>query len=366
MGAPLLSWDQGTAYDLFISLNVLHNPGNYGVRPAWAAGMRSRLPGAERETLEKLFDLLGMATPLGWVYHLPQPKNGQTVLAELERLPARTRLFHILFEHHREKESDRAFYRSIVERGAYSKQDVDTVYEMYRKHDKKGITREKAAHQLDIWADAEAFGESYLSAIRAYYDVFFAEEEARIRPYLDEALAKAQGLAAELSITELLEQLSQGVRFEEPPEAGRIVLAPSFWGSPYLHYVEVEPDIMLVAFGARPDDASVVPGEVVPDALLNALKAMGDPTRLRILRYLTDESLTPTQLARRLRLRAPTVIHHLSMLRVAGLVQVTVSKKEKIYALRKDGVEAVCRSLKGFLETGECQGELEAHIVGGE
>ena len=44
MDAPRISWDIGTAYDFFVSLHILHHPSDFGVRAAWAAGMRSRLP----------------------------------------------------------------------------------------------------------------------------------------------------------------------------------------------------------------------------------------------------------------------------------------------------------------------------------
>ena len=112
-------------------------------------------------------------------------------------------------------------------------------------------------------------------------------------------------------------------------------------------------DIRL--FGARPHDASLVPGELVPDALVRTLKALSDPTRLRILHYLSGEPLSPSQLARRLRLRTPTVIHHLKTLRLAGLVQVNMdSKKEsRRYATRPEAVQAACDTLEHFLSRGE-------------
>ena len=86
------------------------------------------------------------------------------------------------------------------------------------------------------------------------------------------------------------------------------------------------PKHWVVLFGARPAEVALVPGEVVPDAMLRALKALSDPTRLLILRYLSDQPQTPSQLARRLRLRPPTVIHHLSALRLAGLVYISLDE----------------------------------------
>jgi DNA-binding transcriptional ArsR family regulator len=106
----------------------------------------------------------------------------------------------------------------------------------------------------------------------------------------------------------------------------------------------------LVLFGARPADTALVPGEQIPEAMLQALKALADPTRLRILRYLAQESLTPSQLSRRLRLRAPTVIHHLNALRLAGLVHLTVADEaERRYTVRLEALEATYDALETFL-----------------
>ena len=41
MRTPTLLWDIGTAYDMFISLDVLHNPDKFGLRGAWAAASPS-------------------------------------------------------------------------------------------------------------------------------------------------------------------------------------------------------------------------------------------------------------------------------------------------------------------------------------
>ncbi|MFH1446959.1 MAG: winged helix-turn-helix domain-containing protein, partial [Chloroflexota bacterium] len=110
---------------------------------------------------------------------------------------------------------------------------------------------------------------------------------------------------------------------------------PSFWGAPFLFYDHLDTHTNMLLFGARPDDCTLVPGDIVPESLLRGLKALADPTRLRILRSLNKVPQTPTQLAHILRLRAPTVIHHLRALRLAGLVQVTVSSQgERNYATR--------------------------------
>lgn len=193
---------------------------------------------------------------------------------------------------------------------------------------------------MDWWIDGEAAGERLLTALRAYYEVFFAEEENRIRPALQAGLERAQELAERMPVLDLVEELSQGIILEDILEAPNLVLAPSFWGSPLLILDQIAEDREIVLFGARPPEASLVPGEVVPDALLRGLKALSDSTRLRILRYLSEEALTPSQLSRRLRLRSSTVVHHLDVLRLATLVQFRMGEhgKDRRYAVRPEAV----------------------------
>ncbi len=163
-------------------------------------------------------------------------------------------------------------------------------------------------------------------------------------------MARAQGLATRLPQAALLEELSQGLRLAYDDRRSRVlVLAPSFWATPFVILTSMRDDKALFIYGARPADASLVPGDLVPDALYQALKALADPTRLRILRYLSDEPMTPAQLARRLRLRSPTVIHHLDALRLARLVIITLEPAGRRYAVRPDAVAAVFDLLTGFL-----------------
>jgi DNA-binding transcriptional ArsR family regulator len=355
MVQPQLDWDWGTAYDLFVSLEVLHQPADFGVRGAWAAGVRARLQPAEREVLEQGRDLVGV--PFHWLYALSQPKDSASVLWTLGQVPAAERLSTLSLNADYPPAETAERLKGIAARGTWNESDRRAVYDAYccEEMAKAGRSEETLTTMLDWWARAEEFGERYLEALRAYQKVFFAEEERRIRPVLEEALAQAQDMADRLPLPDLWERLSQGIRFDQPPESARIVFVPSYWSTPLTYLTGIGSDTKIFLFGARPPDASLVPGELVPDALLRALKAMSDPTRLRILHYLARESLTPAQLSRRLRLRAPTVTHHLKALRLAGLVQLTLGegKEARRYAARSEAIATTCNALQDFL--GEVQ-----------
>ena len=203
---------------------------------------------------------------------------------------------------------------------------------------------------LDWWTRPEEFGERYLEALSAYQDVFFREENKRIRPALQTALALAKERSMQLGLTDLLEELTQGVRFDSL-EADRVILVPSYWCTPFVYFGKAAAGRSIYIFGARPEGASLIPGARVPDALLQAMKALSDSTRLQIMQYLTEQPLTPTQLSRRLRLRVPTVVHHLKVLRLAGLVQLILGEDEqaKYYAARPEAVDTAFESVQDYI-----------------
>jgi DNA-binding transcriptional ArsR family regulator len=346
--SPQLIWDLGPAYDLFMSLDVLHNPDQFGLRGAWAAGVRSRLAIPERETLQQVHRIFSKGHFL-WVHHLPQPKDGATVLNALAQIPAEER-FQRLFIYPHMDEQVQAVLAEVADRQRWNEADVEPLRTFYQN---EAISRKEIVRFLELWTQSRALGDRYLQALTAYHEVFFAEEESRIQPALIAALDRAKQLARQLDVLSLLEEISEGLRFGQTLRVDELVLVPSYWITPLIMYEQVTPTQMLYVFGARPANASLVPGEVVPDALFRALKALADPTRLRILRYLMAKPLTPSQLSRRLRLRAPTVVHHLRTLRLAGLVHLTLDSGKNVrYTVRSEAIKGLVDHLNNFLENG--------------
>jgi DNA-binding transcriptional ArsR family regulator len=351
MNKQKLVWDLGTAYDLFISLHVLHNPDRFGLRGSWAAGVRSRLPVDERKILEKM-DLV-FWIPVHWIQHLQTPKDGQIVLSQLGKIRPGERLVTLAMPPSLAPEISELL-QEVEGRGSWTEAEFDRLRSFYKTRGRP-IRQGQIETILDVWASAAEFGEGYLRGLSAYYEVFFAEEERRILPALRQSLERSQQMAARLDDESLLAELSQGVHFEAAlfQPGSTLVLIPSYWSTPLVIYDRLGENSWFIVFGGRPVDASLVPGEFVPDTMLQALKTLADPTRLRILRYLSDKPMTPTQLARHLRLRAPTVVHHLSELRLAGLVHLTIEnsekKSERRYAARLESIPKLFDTLQAFL-----------------
>lgn len=342
-----IHWISGTACDLFLSLFVLHHASEFGVRPAWAAGVRQRLPQKSRETLEKIFSF--SSVPLGWISRLPAPQDAQVAiqaiehLSPIDRIPALTLPLEMV-------PKVNSLLQGISARGAWTEDERTKFVSLYRRGPNPSLRGYD--NLLNTWTTLAESGEKYLDAVREYYDAFFAEEEMRIRPALEQGLLEARSLAGHLQPGRLVEHLSRGVRLENLETITELTLLPSWWVTPLAYLARPAPGKAMVAFGVRPN---LQPGEDddgAPEMLVTTLKALGDPTRLRILHYLSSGPLSPSELARRLRLRPPTVIHHLRLLRFAGLIQVTISENlEKRYAARLDAMHSLHTTLQEYLET---------------
>ena len=344
---PALKWDEGTAYDFFVSLFVLHRPAMFGARASWAAGVRSRLPAAQREFLEKAQSFLPV--PLSWLYLLPaEAKNTAGALHHLAQLPAAERLPSLFIIAEIPIEAHNVL-RNLTLRQTWSSAEQEVLRAALSR---RGIFPRPNAlfHLREAWLDLSSSGDLLLQALNTYYQVFFEEEEVRIRPYLQASLHQAREQASQYPIPQLLENLSRGVHFEQAETASEIILVPSYWASPLVFYNQFPPDRLLVLFGSRPEAHDLSAGETLPLDLVENLKAIADPTRLRILRYLAECPQTPSQLARQLRLRPPTVIHHLNALRLAGLVEVILpADGERGYSLRREAVNQSLSLLIDFL-----------------
>jgi DNA-binding transcriptional ArsR family regulator len=345
---PNVVWDKGSAYDLFVSLKILHRPDEFGLRPSWAAGVRSRMPIPLRDVLEESQKFIHV--PLAFIHDLPEPKNAVAALAVLKSLPAQERLPALVFG---SKSDDRTKKYKALLLSLEGKQRLTAsletqIKEYYRSSSQAMKPAIRAL--FDAWTDRKRFGEQLYLALEAFVNNFYQEEEIRIIPAQEQALAKASALAEEKDILSLLEELSAGVRLDLFADIENLILAPSFWGAPFVFFDRLDAHTTVVLFGARPKGMALVPGDLVPEDLLNALKALANPTRLRILRYLLEGPGTPSELSKILRLRPPTVIHHLNQLRLAGLVRLTVSPEtERRYKVRLDGIDETVHDLNQFL-----------------
>jgi len=79
------------------------------------------------------------------------------------------------------------------------------------------------------------------------------------------------------------------------------------------------------------------------ERLVEVFKALGDPSRLRILGLVAERPRSGKELGDLLAVGAPTISHHVAKLVDAGLVAVTRDGQSRIYALDEAALSALTR-----------------------
>jgi hypothetical protein len=83
----------------------------------------------------------------------------------------------------------------------------------------------------------------------------------------------------------------------------------------------------------------------ISNTLLTFFKALANEKRLRILSLLASRECNVVQLSAFLKLRPPTVSHHLNVLKNLDLVKMRKVKNDHLYCLNSDGLYGVRREI---------------------
>lgn len=148
--------------------------------------------------------------------------------------------------------------------------------------------------------------------------VFASREEALMRAVRTDA----ERLAALARTVRDPDSLLTAVTGEECPlEPGirHVLLVPSAVLAPVVHRFDHH-DTKILVVPVAPSSRERG-GDAPPEALTRTLRALGDARRLRILHHLAGGDLRLAELSRRTGIAATTLLHHLAILRAAGLVQ---------------------------------------------
>jgi DNA-binding transcriptional ArsR family regulator len=93
------------------------------------------------------------------------------------------------------------------------------------------------------------------------------------------------------------------------------------------------------------------------EGLSATMQALADPTRRAILTMLNDGDLTAGEIGARFQISAPSVSHHLSVLKNAGLVLAQRSGQKIIYRLNASVLQEMLQQLLELFRVGEGGGQ---------
>ncbi|TME08595.1 MAG: winged helix-turn-helix transcriptional regulator [Chloroflexi bacterium] len=164
--------------------------------------------------------------------------------------------------------------------------------------------------------------------IERWDEEIFSELGGPLKPDLEASAQSARRLSRQLPTDRLIVKVTHGVEYRPEPWIDSVVLVPSILNRPWVDILEFHSTKYFI-YPASPDS-------VAPDVeLVEVYKALGDETRLRILRLMSSGITSLTDLAEKLGLAKSTVHGHMVILRMAGLTRSVVGGEGKGYVLNE-------------------------------
>jgi len=283
---------------------------------------------ATPELLDQAAELLpekSAALLLGLVYTTPKPR---TVSAFLEHLagtdPIELRLHLLGYYMKGHHVSDPATIRRAAEGDAAAIDELMAVAAEYADPDKceslqLAVKRDPAESKRALLDLLSGWSEQVLPQL-APADASLAERDAEAKRELVKSIPAEQ----------VVERLAPGIQWVPGPEIDRVVLFPAYAPRPWVYMSEYK----RVKIFCPPitADRERTPGD--PAELVRIYKALGDESRLKLLKRLQEGPISLTDAAKEVGLAKSTTHHHLAILRQAGFV--LIQEGDDTYTLRPD------------------------------
>ncbi len=206
---------------------------------------------------------------------------------------------------------------------------------------------------IALIADPESLKRRTIDLYRGVWDLVLRDARQGDLPALREA-ARRGGAFVDRGFADAYAALT-GQRvpevLERPSSAfTRVVFCPSAHLGAFVSFIAYEPDLVVYFdaphFLGRCQERDASPVSVGSRAdLLEAARALADPTRLSMIDLLLEGELYAQEIVGRLGVAQSAISRHLSVLERAGLVTVEGRRGSKYYAVNAERMEAIAAAL---------------------
>ena len=334
----VIEWDIRPVYDFLFSLTS--EAGKTDDLPAedrrWVETAKAALTDTERELYERMSET---EVAIHLAAYVVEHRDLDTVDALVESLEAAgpVPLLHSVFS---EAAASNPAIAPILERAFNG--DASAIAEL-----EGALPHWHRAERLSLLLDPVRTHRDIVALARSWA-ISFRPIEGRVRDILARDFDLRAADRATLTGPDLIERTTGGIRWL--PEAGirRVVLAPSYFSRPF-NFLLAGPDWRFFGYPVADSALEVSDPLAPPLQVLRLHRALGDDTRLRILKLLAERDLYLTEIAQQLELSKPTIKHHLAQLRAAGLLTIVEAGAVVYYSLRRDRLDDATVDLKRFL-----------------
>jgi DNA-binding transcriptional ArsR family regulator len=337
-GAPFrIDWDVRPAYDFVFSLSS--DAGATDDLPAadrlWLTDSLASLEAEDRSSIRQLFENELCIQVAAMLVDRPDVRTSADFVAAIEASsPAEVIAPAFLDGHHDAAVGD------LVRQALGGQTDVlEELEERLPEWNRQG--------RMAVLRDPRHTYERITDGLRAW-QARFAEIEPRVTAILERDY---DGRAADrdaLAPVDLIERTTGGIRWLPEPGVRRVILGPSDFSRPY-NFLMAAGDWRFFGYPVGDEALDESDALTAPQSVVRLHRALGDSTRLKILKLLASRDLYLTEIAQQLDLSKPTIKHHLAQLRAAGLVTITESGTVMYYSLRRNRLDDASAEIKRFL-----------------
>ena len=227
-----------------------------------------------------------------------------------------------------------------------------------------GITRANIDEAAALVTSPSQLKLRTLALLEGFWNTCFEQEYTRAAPELRRAAQAAQGLAhpaVQVSFSELTGHRLPPAIDNALSLVDRVLYCPSAHLDNFIQYI-FYPPVLILYFNARsvldqrPSPARVLRGDAERlnlDEILDGLRALSDPSRMRIIEMLREGEMYAQEIVARLRISQSAVSRHLSTLESADIITVRPSNGMKYYAIDRARMHALAMHLESLTDAAQ-------------
>lgn len=239
---------------------------------------------------------------------------------------------------------------------------------MWRLYVEPALTTASAEEVMSLLEDPETLKAHTIRLIQGIWDAGYASEWESRLPVLKEAATLATGTAGfgfALAFVELTGNRMPSTLISGANEVEHVTYCPIYHLGSFISYTVYPPD--LIVYFSAPEFINRVRPKSSPngtavaeersevrqaelsletDDLIEGLRALGDPNRLRVIDLLSGGELYAQEIVGRLGIAQSAVSRHLALLERAGLVKVRPRGGMKYYAVDGSRLDSLAEALR--------------------
>jgi DNA-binding transcriptional ArsR family regulator len=317
------------AAELLLSLSTVlveDEQDTYELGAARLEEVRAAAPPELLSLAERLLPEKSAALLLGLVYTTPKPRTAAAFIEQLAAIdPIELRLhllgYYVRGHHVAEPET--------IRRAAEG--DANAIAELVNAASEY-VDADKCASMERVVLSDPAVAQQELVDLLSGWNEHVLPQLAPADPTLAERDAEAKReLLKSVPPEQVVERLAPGIQWVPGPEIDRVVLFPAYTPRPWVYMSEYR-RVKIFCYPITLDRTAAAADD--PAALVRVYKALGDESRLKLLKRLQEGPLSLTEASQEVGLAKSTTHHHLAILRQAGFV--LIKEDDDSYKLRPD------------------------------